>query len=122
MTDTDTSLEGKTPESWLCIDCGTDTAPGFLSRADLEAAFATDETDEGVTLHITADSEVYTVRDAVWSAAGMQPMGGCLCICCLEKRLGRQLRPKDFLRGHTFNDPRLPGTPRLRKRRGKPHG
>jgi hypothetical protein len=32
------------------------------------------------------------------------------------KRLGRKLRPKDFLRDHPFND--WPGTPRLLKRRG----
>jgi len=28
--------------------------------------------------------------------------------------LGRRLKPKDFLRGHEFND--LPATPRLMKR------
>jgi hypothetical protein len=33
----------------------------------------------------------------------MDPMGGCLCIGCLEKRLNRVLRPKDFQRGHPFN-------------------
>jgi hypothetical protein len=54
----------------------------------------------------------------------MAPFGGCLCIRCLEKRLGRQLKPKDFLRDHEFNDLRVPGTAlrasRLRagKRRG----
>ena len=47
----------------------------------------------------------------------MGPMDGCLCIGCLEKRLGRVLRPKDFKRGHPFNT--LPGTPRLIKRQGR---
>jgi hypothetical protein len=56
-------------------------------------------------------SEIYTVRKAVWEAAGMEPMGGCLCVGCLERASGRRLRPKDFLRGHEFNQ--LPGTPRL---------
>ena len=45
-------------------------------------------------------------------------MAGCLCIGCLEKRIGRRLKPKDFLRGDPFNDDLLPGTPRLLKRRG----
>ena len=51
-------------------------------------------------------------------------MGGCLCIRGLEKRLGRQLKPKDFPREHKFNDPQLPGTA-LRAARlgaGKPKG
>jgi hypothetical protein len=36
-------------------------------------------------------SEVYCVREAVWKAAGMAPFGGCLCIGCLEERLGRRV-------------------------------
>ena len=118
----DLSLKGKTPETWLCIDCGTNTAPGMSSRAELEAAFAADEGDNGVTQHITADSEIYTVGERVWAAAGMEPMGGCLCIGCLEKRLGRRLRPKDFQRDDVFNNPGMPGTPRLLKRRGRAKG
>src|SRR5215831_16015926 len=41
-------------------------------------------------------------------------MGGCVCIGCLEKRLGRKLTPKDFPRRHPFNS--LPGTERLIER------
>jgi hypothetical protein len=52
----------------------------------------------------------------VWKKAGMEPYGGCLCIGCLEKRLGRKLKPKDFQSGHPFKD--LRGTPRLIERRG----
>jgi len=120
------SLEGKTPESWLCIDCGANTAPGYPTRVELEEAFAAlkaagkTDPDDGVQCTITSESEVYIVRDKVWQAAGMEPMGGCLCIGCLEKRLGRILRPKDFQRGAAFNSPRIPGTPRLLKRRGMP--
>jgi hypothetical protein len=33
------SLEGVVPESWLCVDCGRNTAPGLLNRTELEAAF-----------------------------------------------------------------------------------
>jgi hypothetical protein len=36
-------------------------------------------------------------------SGGMDGMGGCLCISCLKKRLGRTLVPKDFLRNHPFN-------------------
>lgn len=42
---------------------------------------------------------------------------GCLCIGCLELRLGRRLVPKDFPE-HPFN--RMPGTRRLMERRGEP--
>ena len=38
--------------------------------------------------------------EPIWEAAGMEPMAGCLCIGCLEKRIGRQLTPKDFMRKH----------------------
>jgi hypothetical protein len=50
------------------------------------------------------------VRDHVWKKAGMEPFGGCLCIGCLERRLGRKLKPKDFT-GHVFNG--MPGSARL---------
>jgi len=115
-------LKGKMPESWLCVDCGINTAPGLLSRIEMERACKTAAViealsgkDPGVKQEITAQCEIYTVRNAVWKAAGMEPWGGCLCIGCLEERFGRQLRPKDFLRRHPFNG--LPGTPRLLQRR-----
>ena len=78
-----------------------------LSRAGIELPVA----------KVTYDDrcEIYTVRDAVWKIAGMEPMGGCLCVGCLEKRLGRRLRPKDFPRRDEFNI--LPGT-KLIERRG----
>jgi hypothetical protein len=107
---------GDLPESWNCVDCGVNTAPGFLSRAEMEKAFAAGK--KSVDQHIDGRSEVYTVRNAVWEEARMKPMGGCLCVGCLEKRLGRRLRPKDFKRGHMFNDPRFPGARRLIDRRG----
>ena len=62
----------KTPESWCCVDCGAAT-----------------------TNLAGKDTPVY--RPEAW-AAGMKAMGGCLCVGCLEKRLGRCLRPKDFTR------------------------
>jgi hypothetical protein len=101
------------PESWHCVDCGINTAPGMLNRADMEKAALGEKWDtdeEGITQTFNADTEVFTVRNAVWKAAGMASWGGCLCIRCIEERLGRQLKPNDFLRGHPFNDPRTPGT------------
>jgi hypothetical protein len=107
-------FKGKIPESWLCVDCGTNTAPGLLNRAEMEKAA---EEQGEAEVFIDNQTEVYTVRDAVWKAAGMEPMGGCLCIGCLEKRLDRVLKPEDFKHGHELDDPKIPGTSRLKKRR-----
>jgi len=117
-------LTGITPESWTCIDCGINTAPGVPTRIEMERRYrasaaakllsATGEAPPLATLCPDDTWEVYTVRDAVWKAADMAPMGGCLCIGCLEKRLGRRLKPKDFPR-HSFNN--MPGTARLIERR-----
>jgi hypothetical protein len=115
-------FKGKFPESWLCIDCGFNTGPGLLNREQMEKAAR--ELGEAwhkgasVRQEFTSDSEVYTVRSHVWAEAGVDPMGGCLCIGCLEKRIGRRLKPIDFPRGHAFNGDDRPGTPRLVSRRG----
>lgn len=63
-------------------------------------------------------SEIYTVHTHVWEAAGVEGYGGCLCIGCLETRLGRQLTPSDFMPDHPFNTD-LPGTSRLLQRQGR---
>src|SRR5215471_228267 len=31
---------GEVPESWRCVDCGVDTAPGIVNRVELERALA----------------------------------------------------------------------------------
>jgi hypothetical protein len=111
------SLVGLMSEHHLCIDCGVNTAPGLSTRIEMELAFM--DGRDGIPQTFTSDSEIYMVRDRIWKEAGMEPYGGCLCIGCLEKRLGRRLRPKDFDRNHVFNDPAMPGTPRLLKRRGQ---
>jgi hypothetical protein len=108
------SLRGKRPETWLCVDCGVNTAPGMLTREELEAAL--DEHGEAEQ-RLTATSEVYMVTDEVWRATGLDGMAGCLCIGCLERRIGRRLKPRDFT-DHEFNEPHLPATLRLRERRG----
>jgi hypothetical protein len=116
-------LKGVTPESWACIDCGINTAPGHPTRVELERLYKTSVAIEKLsgeapplaTLTFNDRCEVYTVRNSVWKAAGMEPFGGCLCIGCLENRLGRRLTSKDFPHRHPFNS--LPGTERLIERR-----
>jgi hypothetical protein len=110
------SFKGLTPESWLCVDCGVNTAPGYPNRKEMELAFAL---RGGAEIVFTAESEVYTVTPEVWRAAGLEDWGGCLCIGCLEQRIGRRLKPNDFLPDHPFNTANLPATRRLRKRRGR---
>jgi hypothetical protein len=110
---------GYIPESWHCVDCGVNTAPGCSTRGEVELAYATAiMRGEKCRDTVTFDShtEIYSVRDKIWEKSGMGPWGGCLCVGCLEKRLGRRLRPKDFEPGHPFNT--IPGTPRLMERRG----
>lgn len=57
----------------LCADCGVETLPLDESRA-----------------------EWYHVNDDVWAATGLGPDDGCLCVGCIEARLGRRLAPADF--------------------------
>lgn len=107
-------LRGTMPETWLCVDCGINTAPGHLDRKQMEQALARDWNNQGVQSTYTELTEIYEVTRAVWAAAGMQPMGGCLCIGCLERRIGRRLQADDFP-----VDPlnMTPGTERLLDRR-----
>ena len=116
-------LRGTTPESWCCVDCGINTAPGYPTRIELERRYKTSVTMKKlsgqsstlVEFTFNEHCEIYMVRDSVWKTAGMEPMDGCLCVGCLEQRLGRRLTPKDFPRRHAFND--MPGTERLIERR-----
>jgi hypothetical protein len=104
---------GDRTDSWSCIDCGINTAPGFPSKECAAKAIAA---CGSIAIKIDENSEAYFVRPRVWEAANMDGWGGCLCIGCLETRLGRRLKPKDFLREHPFNS--FPGTARLLSRRG----
>jgi hypothetical protein len=60
-------------------------------------------------------TEIYEVKAQIWKAAGLEPMGGCLCIGCLEKRIGRKLTSGDFVDNSSLN--KMPGTKRLLARR-----
>jgi len=92
------------PESWACIDCGINTAPGFPTRNQMKQEFNPLRREStAIKAYYNAQTEVYIVKDKVWKAAGMDDFGGCLCIGCLELRLGRKLSAKDFPR-HPFND------------------
>jgi hypothetical protein len=86
---------GGMPDSWLCIDCGFDTAPGSDGAED--AARSMTETGRAA-FYVGWESEVYHVHAHVWKAAGMEYSGGCLSVGCLEKRLARRLSPDDFAR------------------------
>ena len=96
-----------TGDSTRCVVCGVETQPNK---------------PEG-------NYEQYIVTDEIWRAAGMPPGqidpktwvlkggGGCLCVGCLERRLGRQLTNADFMhqeqlwssRDHGWLTPRLVG-------------
>jgi hypothetical protein len=114
-------LRGLISESHNCIDCGYDTHPGALNRAETEASYraACEAGKEwkGTRLTFGPQSEVYLVHAYLWKKAGMEPSGGCLCIGCLEKRLGRRLQPFDFVQEHPFF--RLPGSRRMLERQGR---
>jgi hypothetical protein len=112
-------LPNNDPESWACIDCGFNTGPGMPTRGQIGQAFTAiaKERRTKINAYIDANTEAYYVKPSLWKAAGMEPGGGCLCIACLELRLGRKLIPKDFPE-HPFN--RMPGTRRLMDRRGMP--
>jgi hypothetical protein len=79
------NLEGKVPESWACIDCGVNTAPRLLNREQMEQDFAVIRIEQSHGQSVDELSEVYTLKSKIWKAAGILPMGGCLCIGCLER-------------------------------------
>jgi hypothetical protein len=104
---------GDRTDSWICIDCGFNTAPGFPNAERIRrevAAFGS------IKATVCENSEVYWVKSRVWKSANIRGWGGCLCVGCLENRLGRRLKPKDFDRDHPFHS--FPGTERLLARRG----
>lgn len=49
--------------------------------------------------------EYYSVNNDVWREGGLAPDGGLLCVKCLEGRLGRTLRPGDFVSCRVNEDP-----------------
>jgi hypothetical protein len=108
---------GVIPDSWACVDCGINTAPGIKNRQQTEQLFNTPlrREPDGVVMAYNRMTEVYWVKPEIWKLSGMEPYGGCICIGCLEKRIGRTLTPKDFPT-HVSNG--FPCTERLESRRG----
>jgi len=109
------SLKGTWSESHCCVDCGYNTFPGAPPRELAEYLL---DRDGNVPLHVTNECEIFFVKDSIWKKSGLAPYGGCLCVGCLERRIGRKLRAKDFSFDHPFNQPHVPCTERLRERRG----
>jgi hypothetical protein len=101
------------PDTSNCIDCGESTAPGWPAAKDVMEAL---NAGRGIKIKVDRRSEIYQATDSVWRAARMGDHDGCLCVGCLEKRLGRTLNRTDFLAGHVFNGPTYPRTKRLQDR------
>jgi hypothetical protein len=101
-------------ESWLCVDCGVNTAPGLLDGPATRIDLALNGKSRQ---RYDRDTEVYSLKKAVWKRTGVRAWGGCLCISCLEERLGRRLHPRDFDQ-HDRIWHEMPSTERLRSRRG----
>jgi hypothetical protein len=113
-----TARDGGIPESWNCVDCGVNTAPKCLTASQVDRALAASAiAPDACKMTIDESSEVFTVKPKVWQAACMEDFGGCLCIGCLEVRIGRRLTPKDFPRNNGLNI--FPGTARLLSRRDR---
>jgi hypothetical protein len=111
----DKAVQDNIVESWLCVDCGVNTHPGSLSGPEIRVALALKSECD---LTFTKRCEVYSVKDDLWKQAGMRPWSGCLCVGCLEKRIGRQVRPRDFARHDKKVWADMPCTERLLNRRG----
>jgi hypothetical protein len=111
-------LTGLIPDSYVCIDCGMDTWPGHKTRAEVEQSIRADRVAgkkwRGTTMTFTNETEVYYVHPHVWKASGVDFWSGCLCIGCLENRIGRRLLIAEHASG--FNNPNLPGTKRRLER------
>jgi hypothetical protein len=113
-------FRGIISESHCCTDCGYNTNPSQPTREEAEREAARQiragKRKWKIPTRYDHRSEVFIVHDHIWKAAGMEPWGGCLCVGCLEARIGRELRPEDFP-PHPFLY--LPGTPRLLERQGR---
>jgi len=111
----DEAVQDNIVESWLCVDCGVNTHPGCPDGPQTRIDIALKGSSK---VEFDRQTEVYTVKDSIWKHVGMRPWSGCLCIGCLEKRLGRQLTPKDFSRHDRETWALMPCTERLLNRRG----
>lgn len=72
-----------------CLDCGVDVTPCTGRRGCRHAG----------------RWEWFMVKHSVWQKAGL--LSGYICVGCLESRLGRRLRGRDFI-DVAANDPTNP--------------
>jgi hypothetical protein len=76
---------------------GLERPPGYdLTYPPDPVGEASRHNGDCVDCHRSIADEFYMVQDSVWKRARMEPCGGFLCIGCLEKRIGRRLRARDF--------------------------
>jgi hypothetical protein len=66
------SGEGRFSESYLCVDCGFNTAPGCPDRKQADAEILLCGKSTAV---FTKESETYPVKDTIWERADMEPWG-----------------------------------------------
>lgn len=45
---------------------------------------------------VVRGGERFMVHDSVWAATGLAFDAGRLCVCCVERSIGRRLAPDDF--------------------------
>jgi hypothetical protein len=62
--------------------------------------------------------ESYMVHNEIWEKFGPPKVTGCVCVGCLEDRMGRQLCPADFTDVPLNTDPEYYKSDRLRDRLG----
>src|SRR5262249_10220981 len=118
-----------TPDNWDCIDCGRDTLPGSNYRlfkmlglpVSLRGSVKAGTKKRPSTIEIslqppTHNAEMFALHSRIWRAAGAPD--GCLCVGCVERRIGRKLTSRDFLKRHPLNKPASYVSRRLRDRRG----
>lgn len=99
------------PPSWECVDCGMNTGPGLQTAKQVTDAF---NRGEGSPCSFDSQTELYVLKGALWERVTQSRTEQILCIGCVERRLGRKLRPRDF---DDSQINRLPGTARLLSRR-----
>ena len=92
-TTLDDMIQRGIPESWECEDCGMDTAPGFMNAKQVLDAFVR---GKDASMRPNKNCEVYQLKHALWKTVTNGHARAVLCIGCVEQRLGRKLRPKDF--------------------------
>ena len=90
-----------------CMDCGMNVCPVVWRGPSAYPAMPN-------------SYELFWVKDPVWAKTGLGECDGTLCILCMENRIGRRLKPKDFDHANHYNSrPDKPEpTPLLRSRRG----